>query len=199
MKYVPLKVEYARDVAGLHIIGIPTGFISSLGQEFVAALYEAIAEDKNSFGFVAVENDKVLGFVAFSTNLSKLYKYVILKRGIKFAFVLVQKMMSFKVLKKVWDNLFYPSRMKRMDLPDAGLLSIVVALEGRGKGIAKQLVNAGFAECRKRGIDKVKVLVAEENQAANQLYKRCGFELNTKIDSHGIRSNIYVRDLAKEK
>ena len=32
------------DVARLHIQGIPTGFISSLGQKFVTALYESIAE-----------------------------------------------------------------------------------------------------------------------------------------------------------
>jgi len=37
-------------LARLHIEGIKTGFISSLWQGFVTALYEAIAEDKNSFG-----------------------------------------------------------------------------------------------------------------------------------------------------
>jgi len=186
-------------VAQLHIKGISTGFISSLGQEFVAALYEAIAEDENSFGFVAVENDNVLGFIAFTTNLSKLYRYVALKKGFKFAFVLIQKMFSLKVFKKIWDNKVYPSKMKKMNLPDAELLSIAVAPDGRGRGIAKQLVDAGFEECRKRHIEKVKVLVAADNEAANKLYKKCGFELNTQIDSHGIRSNVYVRDLAREK
>lgn len=182
----------------MHIQGIPTGFISSLGQEFVAALYEAIAEDKNSFGFVAIEDEKVLGFVAFSTNLSKLYKYVILKKGFKFAFILARKMMSLQTIKRVWANLFYPKKMKQMDLPAAELLSIVVASEGRGKGLAKQLVNAGFEECRKRHIEKVKVLVAADNEAANKLYQKCGFELNTQINSHGVLSNVYVRDLTRE-
>ncbi|MFA5293114.1 MAG: GNAT family N-acetyltransferase [Phycisphaerae bacterium] len=179
--------------------GIPTGFISSLGKRFIAELYEAIAEDKNSFGFVAVEDDKVLGFVAFSTNLSQLYKYVILKKGFKFFFILVKKLMSVQTVKKIWANLFYPGKMKEMDLPDAELLSIAVAPDGRGMGIAKQLVDAGFEECRKHGIDKVKVLVAADNEAANKLYKKCSFELNMKIDSHGIRSNVYVRDLTKEQ
>ncbi|MBU2458563.1 MAG: GNAT family N-acetyltransferase [Planctomycetes bacterium] len=183
------------EIAELHIKNIPTGFISSLGQEFVAALHEAIAGDKNSFGFVAVENENVLGFVAFSTNLSKLYKHVVLKKGFKFAFLLAKRMLSLQVIKKVWDNLFYPSKMKKMDLPDAELLSIAVAPEGRGKGIAKQLVDTGFEECRKRGIDKVKVLVAADNEAANKLYKKCGFELNIQIDSHGISSNIYVAEV----
>jgi ribosomal protein S18 acetylase RimI-like enzyme len=194
-----LQSKYAGKCAVLHIQGIPTGFISSLGQEFVAALYEVIAEDKNSFGFVAIEDEKVLGFVAFSTNLPKLYKYVILKKGFKLSFIIAKKMMSVQTIKKIWANLFYPQKMKEMDLPDAELLSIAIAPDGRGRGIAKQLVDAGFEECRKRHIEKVKVLVAADNEAANKLYKKCGFELNTQINSHGVRSNIYVRDLAREK
>lgn len=190
-----LQSKYAGKCAELHIQGIPTGFISSLGQEFVAELYEAVAEDKNSFGFVAVEDDKVLGFVAFSINLSRLYKQVALKKGFKFAFVLAKKMLSLQVIKKVWDNLLYPSKMRKMDLPDAELLSIAVAPEGRGRGIAKQLVDAGFKECRKRGLEKVKVLVATDNDAASELYRKCGFVLNAQIYSHGIRSNIYIKDL----
>ena len=59
---INLQKQYASLVANLHISGIPAGFISSLGIDFVTVLYEAIAEDENSFGFVA-----------FSTNLSKLY------------------------------------------------------------------------------------------------------------------------------
>lgn len=191
-KILLLQQEYSNQVAALHISGISTGFISSLGLGFVTALYESIAEDDNSFGFVAVEDDKVLGFVAFSTNLSKLYKYVILKKGFKFAFILARKLMSVQAIKKVWANLFYPKKMKQMDLPDAELLSIAVAPEGRGKGLAKQLTEAGFEECQKRGIDKVKVLVAAENQAANKLYQKCGFEFKMQIESHAVPSNIYV-------
>ncbi|HBR18956.1 MAG: hypothetical protein A2Y13_11545 [Planctomycetes bacterium GWC2_45_44] len=197
-KIVLLNKHYLFQAALLHIQGIPTGFISSLGQEFVAALYEAIAEDKNSFGFVAVEDDKVLGFVAFTTNLSRLYKYVAFKKGFKFSFILARKMMSIQNIKKVWANLLYPKKMKEMDLPDAELLSIAVAPEGRGKGIAQQLVDAGFEECRKRGIDKVKVLVAADNEAANKLYKKCGFDFKMQIDSHGVSSNIYIAEVRRE-
>ena len=46
-----LQKQYAAQVARLHIDGIPTGFISSLGVGFVTALYESIAEDENSLGW----------------------------------------------------------------------------------------------------------------------------------------------------
>jgi ribosomal protein S18 acetylase RimI-like enzyme len=187
-----LNPKYSFQVAALHIQGIPTGFISSLGPSFVAALYDAIAEDPNSFGFAAVEGDRVLGFVAFTTNLSKLYRYVALKKGLKFALVLIRRMCSIEALKKVWDNVLYPSKMKKMDLPDAELLSIAVAPEGRGKGIAQQLVDAGMEECRKRRIEKVKVLVADFNKPANKLYQKTGFQRVCQITSHGVLSNIYT-------
>ena len=192
MQFAIIKSKHSFQVANLHIQGISTGFISSLGHDFVAALYEAIAEDENSFGFVAVEDGKVLGFVAFSANLSRLYKYVVLKKGLKFAFILARKMTSLKVFRKVWDNIFYPNKMKKMELPDAELLSIVVAEEGRGKGIAAQLIEKSFDQCQKRGIKRVKVLVAADNLPANNLYKKCGFEFHSEINSHGIISNIYV-------
>jgi hypothetical protein len=67
-------------VAQLHITGIPTGFISSLGVGFVAELYSAISDDQNSFCLVAQEDGEILGFVAFSCNLGKLYKYVLKRK-----------------------------------------------------------------------------------------------------------------------
>lgn len=187
-----LTAQKAKDVAKLHIQGINTGFISSLGINFVAALYEAIALSKDSFAFVAQENDSVLGFVAFTTNLNKLYKSIILKKGLRFAFLLVGKMFSMRRIKKVFETLFYPSRIKKMNLPDAELLSIVIAPKESGKGLATTLTQKGFAECARREIEKVKVLVGADNKPANKLYLKCGFELVGQIDSHGVLSNIYV-------
>ena len=188
----PLQSLYVPAVARLHIEGISTGFISSLGVGFVSSLYEAIAQDRNSFGFVAVDDGIVIGFAAFSTSLSGLYKQVVLRKGLTFAFVIAGKMFSLRAIRKIFENLFYHSKMKKRDLPDAELLSIVVAPEGRSKGLARRLIEAGLEECRKRGIDKVKVLVADFNTPANTLYQKTGFERVCQIDSHGTLSNVYV-------
>lgn len=188
-----LNTSYSESVAKLHIQGISTGFISSLGLKFVTSVYEAIAQGNSSFGYVAEEDGKVLGFIAFTTNLSKLYKSVILKKGYRFALLLAGKMFSMKRIKKVFETFFYPSRVKKMDLPCAELLSIVVAEEARGKGLATELVKKGLEACRLRGIEKVKVLVGADNEPANKLYLHCGFELFGRVMNHGVLSNIYVR------
>ena len=191
MKTVPLTVRHARSVAALHIQGINTGFISSLGIGFVTALYEAIAKSVSSFGFAVEDNDKVLGFVAFTTNLNRLYKSIIAKKGWRFALLLAGKMFSLKRIKKILETLFYPGRVKKMHLPDAELLSIAVDPAKYHNGLATELVRKSFEHCRKIGLDKVKVLVAAANEPANRLYLKCGFKLVGQIDNHGVTSNIY--------
>ncbi len=196
MEYVQLKVDHSRDVAKLHINGISTGFISSLGIDFVTVLYEAIAESKYSFGLVAQENGKLLGFVAFTTDLNSLYKSLMFKKGLRFAFLLAAKMVSLQRIRKVFETIFYPGRVEKMDLPKAELLSIAISDEARGRGLATQLTQCGFAECAKRGITKVKVLVAASNEPANKLYIKCGFKLAGQINNHGVISNIYIGQTA---
>jgi len=192
MEFAKLENKHADQIAKLHIKSISTGFISSLGIDFVMALYQAIAHTKTSFGVVVEQDGQVNGFVAFTTNLNKLYKSVITKSGIKFAFLLAGKIFSLKTIKKVFETLFYPNRIKKLDLPSAELLSVVVAKDAQGKGLGAELIKRGFAECANRKIDKVKVLVGTDNKPANKLYLKCGFELVGQIENHGIISNIYV-------
>jgi predicted ATP-grasp superfamily ATP-dependent carboligase/ribosomal protein S18 acetylase RimI-like enzyme len=199
IKVTKLLPEHAEEVARLHISGIHTGFISSLGIDFVTFLYEAIAESESAFGFVAQRNAEVVGFVAFTTNVNVLYKSVICRHGFKLALVLARKMFSPTTIKKVSETLIYPRRVKKMNLPLAELLSIAVAPQARAKGLATELTQVGFAECMRRRIGKIKVLVGADNTAANKLYLGCGFNLATRIESHGVMSNIYVVETAPEK
>jgi ribosomal protein S18 acetylase RimI-like enzyme len=188
----PLQKEHAAQVARLHITGISTGFISSLGERFVTALYEAVVDSPYGFGLVAKEDGRILGFIAFTTNLNQLYKSIIVRKGIRFAFLLAGKMLSLGRMKRIFQTLFYPNRIESLGLPKAELLSIAVSSDARGQGVGKQLCRAGFQECRNRGLEEVKVLVAAKNEAANKLYQACGFEYAAKIENHGIVSNIYV-------
>jgi ribosomal protein S18 acetylase RimI-like enzyme len=191
---VPLRKEHAEQVARLHISGIPTGFISSLGERFVTALYEAIVESPFGFGFVEEKNGTVLGFVAFTTSLKGLYKTIFLKRGFYFLFILFRKLISRNTIRKMFETLFYPTRSETKELPQAELLSIAVKQSERGKSIARNLIQHGLRKCNDTGIKKVKALVADFNKPANQLYRTVRFELAGQIESHGIISNIYVID-----
>ena len=120
IKITRLLPSHAEDVARLHISGIHTGFISSLGLGFVTALYEAIATIESGFGFVAVKNGKVVGYVAFTTNVGALYKSVIQKHGLKLSFVLARNMFSLETAKKVREYIFNKMRSLIPDLDEKG-------------------------------------------------------------------------------
>jgi ribosomal protein S18 acetylase RimI-like enzyme len=192
VEFKDLQVAHAGQVAALHIQCISTGFISSMGIDFVTSLYDAIVKSKSSLGVVAVRNEKVIGFVAFTTNLNKLYKSIIRRKGLKFALLLAGNVLSLRRIKKIFETLSYPARIKKMNLPSAELLSIAVAPEERRKGLAGQLIEKGLRLYRKTGVDKVKVLIGADNKAGNKLYLKTGFELIGQIVNHGVLSNIYV-------
>jgi len=163
-----------------------------MGIDFVTSLYDAIVKSKSSLGVVVVRNKKVIGFVAFTTNLNKLYKSIIQRKGLKFALLLAGNVLSLRRIKKIFETLFYPARTKKMNLPAAELLSIAVAPEERRKGLAGQLIEKGLRLYRKSGVNKVKVLIGADNKAGNKLYLKLGFELVGQIVNHGVLSNIYV-------
>jgi len=192
VEFKDLQVAHAGQVAALHIQCISTGFISSMGIDFVTSLYDAIVKSKSSLGVVAVRNEKVIGFVSFTTNLNKLYKSLIRRKGLKFALLLAGNVLSLRRIKKIFETLSYPARIKKMNLPSAELLSIAVAPEERRKGLAGQLIEKGLRLYRKTGVDKVKVLIGADNKAGNKLYLKSGFELIGQIVNHGVLSNIYV-------
>lgn len=191
-----VKIEYAEDIAKLHYRGIGTGFLSSLGQKFLTALYHAIAQSENAFIFVARENNQILGYIAFTNNLSRLYKSVIKQNFFRYFPIIACKMFRWSCIKKVFQTLLYPGKTQDMNLPDAELLAIVISDRARGRGFASQLLQTGLDECKNRNIDKIKVLVAVDNLPANQLYHKFGFQLVANILNHNIPSNIYVKSFS---
>ena len=184
--------RHARAVAGLHLTGIQSGFLTSLGPRFLRQLYAAIPSCPAGFGRVWQEPDgQVLGFIACTESTGRLYKQSFLRRGLLMALPLLRYMFRFSMLKRMWETLRYPSETTD-DLPAAEVLSIVVSDETRGKGVGKALMKAAMEEFVSRGIKQVRVAVGADNEVANKFYLRCGFELAMTREHHGLNMNIYT-------
>jgi GNAT superfamily N-acetyltransferase len=192
VQIISMKPQHAVDVAKLHIEGIHMGFLSTLGVDFVSSLYKAIAQSEDSFGYVALKEGKVVGFASFTMDLDRLYKSVVSKSGFKFFVLLCCKMFSFVRIKKVFETLFYPGRIKKLNLPKAEFLSMAISPDARGHGLATRFVKTGFEECQRRGIKELKILAAEKIGPINKMYEKFGFQVATKIENHGVVSNVYV-------
>jgi len=190
IKYEELRAEHLPEVAQLHIVGIEEGFFGSLGDEFVILLYRAIIESDEAFGFVAVKDDKVLGFISCAENLGGIYKHVIKKNFFKLAWAMLPKMFRWYNIKNTIAALLYPSKTGE-NLPLAEILSIVVDKSARSMGIGKKLMELSCDEFHRRGAKQIKVITAEDQQA-DGFYKTLGFRLVGHSQKRGVLLNIYV-------
>ena len=188
----PLSRRDAAAAARLHCGGIRTGFLSTLGEGFLRQLYAAIPSCQSGFGFIWMgPNGSPLGFVACAEGTGRLYRQVLLRRGLLMALALARHAVHPKTLKRLWETLRYPS-VAGSGLPPAEVLSIAVAEGARGRGGGTALMGAALDEFRRRGVNRVKVAVGADNAAAGCFYERCGFHLAARRQHHGQPMNIYV-------
>ncbi|MFH1963609.1 MAG: GNAT family N-acetyltransferase [bacterium] len=189
-----IRVQNAKEIAQIHIEAIDTGFISSLGLNFVRTLYREICKSEIGFGYVAKENSEVVGFIVGAIDVSKLYKEIVFKKGFLFIMPLIKYFFRFTTLKRIAETLFYPYRVKN-DYCKAEILAVGVKKEHRGKGVGGKLMEATIAEFRRRGIKEVKALTYDENEPSNQYYLNQGFKPIGKIKHHENYLNIYQINL----
>jgi ribosomal-protein-alanine N-acetyltransferase len=71
---------------------------------------------------------------------------------------------------------------------EAEILTFCVSPAARRKGAGRRLLDAALAAAKKKGIRRVFLEVAADNQAALTLYEKTGFRLNGK------RAGYYARD-----
>jgi ribosomal protein S18 acetylase RimI-like enzyme len=193
IRIVPMKIEHVAEVTQLHIEGIKESFINLLGHRFVCRLYQAIIESDNAFGFVAVRNNKVLGFVSCAENTGALYKWILKKNFFKLLWAYLPRMLLPRNIKGSIETLLYPSRGGN-DLPPAELLAIVVDPGARGLGLGRKFVELCCEEFRKRGIKAFKAIV-DTSFKSNEFYKCVGFKPVGKYLHHGDMHNIYVAEI----
>jgi ribosomal protein S18 acetylase RimI-like enzyme len=196
VKFDKLRTEHIPKVAELHIMGIKEGFFGSLGNEFVCCLYQAIIESDQAFGFVAIKDGEVLGFISCAENLRGVYKHIIKKNFCKLAWAMLPKMFRWYNIKNTIAAFLYPSKTGK-ELPSAEILSIVVDSRLRRMGVGRRLIELSHDEFRRRAVKWVKVITAED-QHADEFYKTVGFKLTAHSQKRGVLLSIYVMKVSDD-
>lgn len=196
IKFDKLKSEHLPDVARLHIMGIKEGFFGSLGDKFVSCLYRAIIESAQAFGFVAIKDGEVLGFISCVESVGGVYKHIIKKNFCKLAWVMLPKMFRWYNIKNTIAAFLYPSKTGK-NLPSAEILSIVVDKSVRRMGVGRKLIELSYDEFRSRGVKQIKVITAED-QYADEFYKAVEFKLAGHSQKRGVLLNIYVMKVSDD-
>ena len=181
------KKEDALDIAKIHKQEIKKGFLSSLPVVFLEKLYLSVIE--SDFCIIAREGDEVLGFIAGTKDIKKLYSYFLKRYFFYSAFFLLPKIFN---IKKIIETLFYPKN----EGVKAELLTIAVKKNFQGQGLAKKMFEAFISEMKKRNVRAFKVLVGEELAPAISFYEKSGFKFLEETEVHkGKKSRIYIYNL----
>lgn len=188
----PARPSDAPALARLHRQELPTAFLPSLGDRFLRRLYRALAADEHAVALVAEDAQEIAGFATGVPSVEAFYRRFCLRHGIPAVLAAAPRLLRPAVVRRLLETVRYPGEAS--SLPDAELLSIVVAPRHRARGVGGALaeeVLRGLSDC---GAGEVKVVVAADNEGANRFYPRTGFRHWGQIAVHeGTPSNVWVR------
>lgn len=190
------RKDVYRQVAALHAASIDQGFLATLGVPFLALMYRATDEARGSVLLVEERDGSVMGFVSGGTSMIPIYR-----RMLRRPFALVRSLLP---------SIVRPSRMRRIidilsygregatggGLPAAELLSIAVAPEARGSGVAEILYRRLEAHFAQEGVAAFRITVGETLAPAHRFYRRMGAVAAGRVELHaGQGSTVYIQRL----
>lgn len=171
-----------NDIVSIHLATFTGFFLTFMGRGFLNLMYISYVEYKDSGILVAFEEDRPVGFLAYSGDLSGLYKYMIKKRLIPFAwFSLGAFFRKPTVFMRLVRAFLKPSETKREE-KYVELASIGVSPFLKSTGVGSQLIDAlkdqvDFSEYTYITLETDAV----DNDVANHFYKKNGFNLEREF------------------
>ena len=187
------NVNYVENIAFLHKKAFSTFFLTQLGVPFLKTLYSGYIEDVNSGIIVAEENNKLVGFIAYSKDYPQFYKKLINNHLLRFALCsfyavvchplyIIRLIGAFKKSESVVKNEKYVE-----------LASICVDPDIEGKGVGSQLVNYLKSIVDYNIYAYINLETdANGNDSVNNFYEKNGFKLARQYyTSEGRKMNEY--------
>lgn len=166
------------EVTNIHLATFQGFFLTFMGRGFLRQMYRSYCEHDSSGLLVAFDDGKAIGFLAYSENMSELYKFMIKKRLIPFAwYSLGAFFRKPKIFMRLIRAFLKPSESKRQEAY-VELASIGVSPNVKSCGVGSSLVNA-----LKERVDFEKFAYisletdADNNEGANHFYQKNNFLL----------------------
>ncbi|MEG2940922.1 MAG: GNAT family N-acetyltransferase [Thermomonas sp.] len=184
-----------RQVAALHAANIDQGFLATLGEPFLALMYRAIDEAPGSVLFVEEEDSRVRGFISGGTGMGRIYRCM-LRRPVALCVALMPSVTRPSRIGRILDILRYGRQKPAGRLPNAELLSLAIAPEARGSGMAERLYGRLALHFRSAGETAFKITVGDALVPAHRFYTRMGALPTRRTEVHrGQGSTLYVHTI----
>lgn len=191
---LPLRRDHAARVAELHCAALAGDFLPSLGKEFLTVFYEGALDLHVGFGFVAMEQDHLVGFVLGSTDTNALFRKVAVSRAIPLGLrVMTAVFRQPSLISNVLETFLYPSKENVAEKAELVVIGLDTAFRGRGLG--RKLVDALDNAFRAQQIRSYKVTVLQSNVGANKFYQALGFERALEFELYRKKWNLNTRTL----
>jgi ribosomal protein S18 acetylase RimI-like enzyme len=178
-------------MARIHRDALPGAFLPELGQGFMERLYRALVDDPGAVALVVQNGAGVVGMATGVASVRGFYRRFCLRHGLMAGLSAVPYLIRPGVLRRVRETASYPRTNRSVD---AEVLSIAVASDWRARGAGGALLGGILRGLERRGVPEVKVVVGGDNDPANRLYARAGFQrVGTVVVHTGRLSNMWVK------
>jgi ribosomal protein S18 acetylase RimI-like enzyme len=180
-------------IVSIHTSAFRGFFLTFLGSGFLKAMYRGYLDYPNAKLLVAKTNNDVVGFIAYSWDMSGLYKSFLKKRLPTFAWYgLLGALRSPRSFARIFRALRSPKSADRFE-PYVELTSIAVSPTSNTKGVGRRLVASMLKDVAEKPLSYVTLKTdAENNERVNRFYQKCGFTLfETSKTAEGRVMNEY--------
>ena len=194
------KKQVVHAVTDIHLATFRGFFLTFMGRGFLRQMYSAYCAHEASGLLVAFEDEVPVGFLAYSEDMSGLYKYMIKSRLIPFAWysagAFFRKPAVFMRLVRAF---LKPAEAEREE-KYVELASIGVSPNAKKMGVGTALINTLKS---KVDFDKFEYITLDtdevNNDAANLFYIKNGFKEARRFQTHEGRKMIEYRFHGKER
>ena len=188
-----VNTDNIREISELHKRAFPSFFLTQLGEPFLQTLYSGYMEDMNSGIIVAEDDNEIVGFIAYSNDYPQLYKGLIKKHLIKFAFCSLGAAIRHPSFIKRILGAFKKSESVIKEEPYVELASICVDPKLENQGTGTELINylKDIVDFNAYAYINLET-DADGNDVVNKFYKKYGFKLARQYTTaEGRRMNEY--------
>ncbi len=176
--------ETIERIVSIHLETFEGFFLTFMGRGFLKLMYRSYVEHPASGVLVAFEEEKPIGFLAYSGDFSGLYKYMIKRRLFPFAwYSFLAFLRKPAVFMRLVRALLKPGEAKReekyMELSSIGVDPAI-----KSHGVGSQLIDALKAQVDFSEYAYINLETdADNNEGANHFYRKNGFVLMREFET----------------
>jgi GNAT superfamily N-acetyltransferase len=168
-------------------------FITLFGQRFLELLYEMLLQEQLAFFVVAIEEDRLLGFLLACYDSSKLSQVMIKRSGLFFPIMLNVLIKKPYLIKNIFETVFYSTKEGKDIKPE--LLVMAVDEAHRSLGIGSKMIATLEEEFLRLGYKRYKVTVHQGMARSNKFYQANKMRFLKDFVLYGYTWNLYQKDL----